>query len=215
MFRYFLLLFCIFGGALCHAQEDNQEERKTFVFSHVPQQIFNNALRFEIDIPRNDHNWITLAPEFYFRDEDFEDAFDHPDYNTLIGGGIEVFFRKYIQPSSHGEGFYIAYGGGYRFLKINTNNYLWEETPENDLNWYRRSPANYDINYHGLTAKCFGGYQMKFFDYLTGDLFIGLGMRYSIEDAPEGNFLRFNENINDYGYRGLMLVGGVRFGIMW
>jgi hypothetical protein len=56
---------------------------------------------------------------------------------------------------------------------------------------------------------------MKFFDYLTGDLFMGLGMRYSIEDAPEGNFLRFNENVNDYGYRGLMLVGGLRMGIMW
>jgi hypothetical protein len=215
MSRYLFLIVIILSGGFCRAQETNLEEQKSLAISAVPQQILNNAVRFEIDFRRAGHNWITLAPEFYFRDEDFEDAFDHPEYNTLVGAGIEVFFRKYIQPSSHGEGFYIAYGGGYRFLKINTDNYLWKKTPNNGIQWYHQNLQNYDIHYHGLSAKCFGGYQMKFFDYLTGDLFMGLGMRYSIEDAPEGNFLRFNENVNDYGYRGLMLVGGLRMGIMW
>ncbi|MFW5754206.1 MAG: hypothetical protein ACOCV9_05330 [Marinilabiliaceae bacterium] len=193
-----------------------QTERKNLIITAVPQHILNNAIRFEIDVPMsNQSRWLTVAPQFFYRAEDMDGAFDHPDYNKLIGAEIDMLSRKYLLSETDGTGFYYSYGGGYRFLKINTSNHLWQKSPDEELDWYRLNYAQYNINIHGINAKFLTGYQMTLYDNMVADAYIGFGLRYSFLDAPEGNFLKFNRNVNDYAYRGMLLVGGLRIGLGW
>jgi hypothetical protein len=206
-----LLLFL-----LCKSVSAQEADRKNMIITAVPQHILNNAIRFELDIPMaNQSKWLTIAPQFFYRGEDFDNAFYHPDFDKLIGGEIDLLNRKYFMTETHGAGFYFSYGGGYRFLKITTTNELWKKNPDQGLDWYRLNKGQYNINIHGLNAKCLAGYQMTIYDDLIADAYIGFGLRYALTEEPEGNFLKFNKNVNDYGYRGMLLVGGLRIGLGW
>ena len=213
MTRTIIILLLVTLSWTASAQETDS---KNLIVTAVPQHILNNAIRFEIDFPMaNRSKWLTIAPQLFYRAEDFEDAFNHPDYDKLIGGELDFLNRKYLVSEAHGSGFYFAYGGGYRFLKVTTTNQLWQKHPEYGLDWYRLNHEQYNINIHGINGKALTGYQMVIYDNLVADAYIGFGLRYSFTDEPEGNFLKFNRNVNDYAYRGMLLVGGIRIGMGW
>ncbi len=213
MIRTITIMILIMLAGSVSAQEP---DRKNLIITAVPQHILNNAIQFEADIPMADQSkWLTIAPSFFYRAEDFGDAFNHPEYEKLSGAGVDVLKRKYFTPETHGEGFYFSYGGGYRFLKITADEYLWKKNPSEGLEWYRMNFTEFDIKIHGLNAKCTAGYQMEIYNNLVADMYVGFGFRYAFVDEPDGNFLKFNRNVNDYAYRGMLLVGGLRIGIGW
>jgi len=192
------------------AQEGNYE----FMVMGVPQQILNNCVRIDLDIPlATDYKWLVLSPQFWFKEESLEDALEHNDYETLLGGGLDAYSKVFISRKSHGKGLYLSYGGGYRILRLSTSYFLWKKYLENDLVYYNRIPADFNVYIHGITGKAITGFQMEVAEGFFMDLFIGFGVRLSIHDNPAGSFIKYNHGTNDYGYTGTFFVGGARLGI--
>jgi hypothetical protein len=203
------ILFCALTWYI-QAQDDEIK----FMVMGVPQQMANNCIRIDLDLPlATDYKWLVLSPQFWFKEEDISDLLNHNDYNTLIGGGIDGYSKIFISRKNHGKGLYFSYGGGYRMLRLSTSDYLWEKYLENDLVYYTRVPADYSVFIHGITGKATTGFQFEATKGFLIDLFIGFGVRLSIHDNPEGSYIKYNYNANDYGYTGTFFVGGARLGI--
>lgn len=57
------------------------------------------------------------------------------------------------------------------------------------------------------------GYQKEIYEALFIDFYVGCGIKYGIYDRPSGSYKIYNQASWDYGYRGTMLVGGIRIGV--
>lgn len=193
-----------------------QEKPLSRAIMMLPQYVLNNSLRFEFDFKLDSTNtWLIIAPQFYQKHKDTDDALNHREYDQMIGAGVDILMRNYLLRNKSGKSFYYSYGLGYRYLSIQTDSYLWQPTLENGLTYYERGNSNYTLAIHGLSARCTVGFQFSIVEKLMGDGFIGLGMKYAIYDRPEGSFIKFNQNASDYGYIGTYFVGGFRLGIGW
>ncbi len=193
-----------------------QERPLTRAIMMSPQYVLNNALRFEFDFKLDStNNWLIIAPQFYQKHKDSDDALNHREYNQMIGAGVDILMRNYLLKNKSGKSFYYSYGIGYRYLNIETDSYLWETTVEENITYYQRGNSNYTLGIHGLSFRCTAGFQFSIIEKLMGDGFIGVGMKYAFYDRPEGSFIRFNQNASDYGYIGTYFVGGFRLGIGW
>lgn len=193
-----------------------QEKPMTRAIMMSPQYVLNNALRFEFDFKLDSTNtWLIIAPQFYQKHKDSDDALNHQDYNQMTGVGVDFLMRKYLLRNKSGKGFYYSYGVGYRYLDIQTDSYLWEPSVENNITFYQRGNSNYRVALHGVSIRSTAGFQFSIVDKLMGDGFIGVGMKYAFYDRPDGSFVRFNAGPSDYGYIGTYFVGGFRIGIGW
>lgn len=181
-----------------------------------PQYVLNNALRFEFDFKLDSTNsWLIIAPQFYQKHKDTDEALNHREYNRMTGAGVDILMRKYLLKNKSGKSFYYSYGMGYRYLNIQTDSYLWEPSLDNNLTFYQRGNSNYRVAVHGVSIRTTAGFQFNIVEKLMGDGFIGVGMKYAFYDRPDGSFIRFNAGPSDYGYIGTYFVGGFRIGIGW
>lgn len=193
-----------------------QEKPISHAIMMSPQYVLNNALRFEFDLKLDSaNNWLIIAPQFYQRHKDSDDALNHREYNQMIGAGVDLLMRSYLLKNKSGKGFYYSYGIGYRYLSIQTYSYLWQPTIENNITYYQRGSSNYNLAVHGVSVRSTAGFQFSIINKLMGDGFIGVGMKYAFYDRPDGSFIRFNQNASDYGYIGTYFVGGFRLGVGW
>lgn len=193
-----------------------QEKPMSRAIMMSPQYVLNNALRIEFDFKLDSTNtWLIIAPQFYQKHKDSDDALNHREYNQMIGAGVDILMRNYLLKNKSGKSFYYSYGIGYRYLNIETDSYLWEPSVDNNLTFYQRGNSNYRFAIHGVSIRTTAGFQFNIINKLMGDGFIGVGMKYAFYDRPDGSFIRLNAGPSDYGYIGTYFVGGFRIGIGW
>ena len=191
-----------------------QEKSYRYMVMGVPQHILNNSVRIEIDLAqKNSRKWLTLAPQLYYAGEDSNNNLSTQDYESLKGAGFELLSRTFLTGKNHGEGIYLSWGGGYRFVSIGIDDYIWKPYTENGLNFYRQQQAKLNINTHGLSGRVTAGYQFNLSDIMYADIFVGFGIKYTLYDRPQGSYHTFNQNSLDYGYTGTLFVGGFRLGV--
>ncbi len=193
-----------------------QEKPFRIMVMGVPQQMFVQGIRIEVDLAQaKEKHWITFAPQFYYSKDRDLGILGKSSFDELAGVGVDVFSRHYLSHSLSASGPYVSWGGGYRFLNLNTSDFLWNRFTENGLVYYRRVPANYDVQVHSSNLRGFFGWQFFFNNHLAMDFYLGFGMRYSLHQRPEGSYIKFNRSVFDYGYTGTLFVGGIRFGVGW
>ena len=208
-----VLLFLFVFTASTNAQE---KQYKAMVMG-MPQYLFTNGLRIDIDVPLNPAwKWLVISPTFYFNDNNEDNAselFNITSYEKLIGAGLDVSSRAFLNRKQHGAGFYVNYGVGYRLINITTNHFLWTPYQEDGLTYYERQMKDYDLNIHSMNGKAVIGLQQEIMPGMFFDIFMGFGIRFSVHDSPEGSFLKYNLSTVDYGYTGTLFVGGFRLGV--
>ncbi|MDP2423070.1 MAG: hypothetical protein U1C46_03005 [Bacteroidales bacterium] len=209
-----LVVLLLFSGMSCSLQA--QEKQYRFMVMGVPQQMFFHGIRIELDLAqKKEHHWITIAPQFYFSNHGSNGILSNNNFEKLFGGGIDIFSRHYLSRKKSASGAYLSWGGGYRYLNLNTTDYLWSTFQENGLVYYRRQHTNYDVQIHSLSARGVAGWQFFIQEQMAVDVYFGFGLRFSSHQRPQGSFVTYNSSAFDYGYTGTLVVGGLRFGLGW
>jgi hypothetical protein len=217
----FTLVFIFCFSVLTNAQED--EKQPNFMVFGVPQYLFTNGLRIDFDIHKKDtRNWFIVSPYYYSHNSSLdllnlsggEGYYDVYNYDKLTGGGLGLSKKIFLTKKSLYEGFYLSYGGSYKYFDIDGNSFIWVEyTGEDGLKYQEMKDIKYKLFIHSMNANAVIGYQYQVIPSLYLDFYCGFGIKYSIHDSPQNVTVKYNRGYYDYGYTGTQFIGGVRFGI--
>lgn len=179
----------------------------------VPQYLFKNGLRIDVDIAAKDHrSWWVLMPQFYIDVHDFE-SLTNKNYEQLHGFGLTIHRKGFLTGNNNAQGVYISGGIGAQHYNILTNRERWAEINDGGLNTIQLTRDNYHVYIDKVLTEVVIGYQKEITSRLYIDIYGGFGLRYSFYNQPAGSDLKFNKNITDYGYTGTAFTGGIRFGV--
>ena len=110
----------------------------------------------------------------------------------MRGVGMGIAQKIFLSKEPVSEGFYLIYGATYKYFDIDGNNFIWVEYTGGD----------------GLDYQ-----HMQVIPSLYMDFFVGFGVKYAFHQSPEHVTVKYNRGINDFGYIGTLMVGGIRIGI--
>jgi len=190
-------------------------EPKTWIMG-VPQHLFNNGIRIEIDkkIPQTNF-WLTAAPVFYYKGQRGNRLWGNYDVHQMQGLGLELFFKWYPVGLKQSGGAYLMAGGGYQMIRQEFRGYRWNSYVEDDLNWYVYDETPWNLDSHSATIKATAGYMAIADDHLALDLFIGWGFKYSQQSKPSDTYYNIFDDVYSFGGNGFLLIMGFRVGVGW
>lgn len=193
-----LLLFTVDGFG-----QDSVPDMNKTIYSFVPQYLFKNGIRIDIEKQLKNQHFIQICPVFYLSEKDEDDNFvyDNNSYTNLFGAGMHLHHKYFVAEDFKKNPLYISYGLNYNYFEID---YLDEYLDETIL-------ANASIHKMGFDVTI--GYQYFIKDVLSIDVFTGLGTRYAIMETTGDDTNRFNEGFLGYNYTGNLLLLGIRLGI--
>ncbi len=205
-------LFLATAPLFLYAQETPGIPEKKTGIGVVPQYAIMNGFRTDIDIRLNKPGqWLVFGPQFYINTGNS----DLWSYEELSGFGIDLSHRIYMKSKTQPKGPYLAYGPVLQYFSIRDNglvSYVFEESGSEYIGLH-------DDLIHTNIFK-FGGNLMIGLQALISDVFyidtyLGTGIRFSYDDRVKGLHGYYNDGWLDLGYSGTLIVGGVRFGVVF
>jgi len=193
-FLYCILAFLMLPNVSATAQVRLMEtvhDGKTLVM-FTPQYLMINQLRIEIDRRLADRHWIVFAPHYI---QNFQ------QYQRHSGLGLSVMYRFFLENSSS----YIGFGP--QITQHTFNNYAKDNFTQSDLWLYRTNIAQYGFN-------AIVGSYFRLHPHLFGDIYGGLGYRFSKSVSTDGLDHSFSNGYFSHAHTGLMVMLGIRIGIM-
>ncbi len=180
-----------------------------------PGYLFMSGLKLNLSYNAGKGNWITLSPVFYGAMRDTSNYIYEGDrsYHKLLGYGIELGHKVFLFHDIYGErakGFYFKYDFKYTYFNIKKNVYAQFENPDNSYS-YRDGEENSKIGKVG--GDIILGFQLSVKEKLFFDFYTGVGIRYSTFSSNTKKAYRYNTNVWDFGYTGIVPVFGVRIGV--
>jgi hypothetical protein len=224
MKKIVITILLIASGTLTSMKAKPPESKEyNFVIFGVPQYIVSNGLRIDFDIhKKNSSRWLILSPYYYFDRSSVDllnlggsnDDYDPYSYDQMMGTGLGIAQKIFLSKEPVSHGYYLHYGITYKYFHIDGNNYTWiEYTGEDGLPYQHMQDIEYNMNIHSVAASANLGYQYQIMPALYLDLFIGFGVKYAFHYSPEHVTVKYNRGINDLGYIGTHMTGGIRIGI--
>jgi hypothetical protein len=218
---YMLLLpVMLFQSAI--ARQPEKKEYNFLIFG-VPQYIITNGLRIDADIHRKESpHWLIISPYYYFDHVSVDLLnlggssvyYDPYSYDKMMGFGLGLSRRTFLSKEPVSHGFYLQYGATYKYFNLEGKNYTWVEYTDNDdLPYQEMRYINYYVYVHSMSASALVGYQTQILPSFYIDVFIGFGVKYAFHRSPEHVTVKYNRGVDDYGYTGTYMAGGIRFGI--
>ena len=171
---------------------DNIHDGKTMVML-VPQFVLIDQIRIEIDRRIKYRHWISYAPHYVQNNSEFQ---------THWGAGLGATYKWFIAPESP-----IYIGGGLQFTHHALENWAFDDLSRSRIWLYKT-----DITQYGINA--IAGQYIRFFPRVYGDIYVGLGYRFSTTTTSDGKPHEFYNGFFNLGYQGVMFVFGLRVGIM-
>lgn len=191
----------------------SQEQPPRILVMGVPQYLFINGLRVDMDVPSDNYRtWWVFAPQYYINVSE-PGGLNDRIFKELHGFGLSVYRKGFLSKNSNETGVYIMGGIGFQHFNILDDSEHWIDIIENGLTYKRLVNGEYHIYINKILTEAVIGYQKDISSRLYIDIFAGIGLRYSFYDQPSGNERKFNRNIFDYGYTGTAFVGGIRIGV--
>lgn len=214
----FVCLFMMLGwqGFTQTPDEVEPYRHSSFVMG-VPQHLFVNGLRIEIDKPLgNLQKWLIIAPTLYYKGKQGSWFSSRRLMDGMEGAGLDIMYRYYPSWRAGGGGGYLSAGGGIRYLNFRYSGYRWDEYRQNDLTYYRYDTGSWNRQLTTANIKFTLGYQQVFNRHFAIDLFVGAGFKYTDAKQPADVTIIFDSNDpENLDYTGLLLIGGIRFGMGW
>ena len=199
----FTSLFILAISGELSAQTDSLAFKKT-IYSFMPQYLINRGIRIDIEKQISGKHWIQICPQFYLSEKDNEDNFiyDENSFNSLIGGGLNVYHKIFAHSDFTKHGLYFSYGVTYNYFEIEY------------FDDYLGSTINAEATIHKVGFDINLGYQFMIKQIVSIDLFTGVGTRYSFMETNSDNKEKFNATYFGYNYTGNLLLLGVRIGVI-
>jgi hypothetical protein len=220
IFTITLLLSGIFFSL--RAQQPERKEYNFLVFG-VPQYIISNGLRIDFDFHQKEKpHWFILSPYYYFDHSSVDllnlggsqDYYDPYTYDQMTGIGMGISRRTFLSKESVSHGYYLQYGATYKYFDIDGNNFTWVEyTGDDEFPYQEMQDIKYNMYIHSLSACAIVGYQTQIIPSLYLDIYVGFGVKYAIHHSPEHVTVKYNRGVDDFGYTGTHMVGGLRIGV--
>lgn len=222
--KYFVgFLFCV-SMILSHAvsgQSDTLQPGR-FSIKFSPQHLLFNGIHLDAEksLGADSRHSIIFSPRLYSGKtrtlDNFTRRSDEPDdKGSVIGYGAEVLHRIYSSGTSH-EGLYFAYGVNYHYFNVEFVKEGWVQQMDEqglEVYKYRERPFNEKINRWGAVAMI-GVQRPLSVAGLLVDLYVGFGHANS-DISSDYSTERYNVNIYDFGYTGVYVLGGFKFGMMF
>jgi hypothetical protein len=193
-FAYSLFVFLLFSAVSVTAQvrmKDDLQDGNTLIMM-TPQHLYVSQIRIEIDRKINDQQWLTLAPLYI---QKFE------QYQERQGFGLVATYKYVLKNQA------TYFGGGLQFMSNSFDNYALDDLLDADDWLYRSKVMQYGVN-------VLSGYYYRLYPFLYGDIYYGVGYRFSQTTSTDGNNHNYNEGMLSPAYKGLTLVFGIRIGVM-
>lgn len=217
--KFFKIIFACFlflSSFVLKAGKEEINSNKIWVMG-VPQYLFQNGIRLEIDRQlENPHNWITISPSIYYKDKTGNWLLGTQMVNSMSGAGLDLIYRWYPHGIRKRGGMYIAAGVGYLYIAQKYSGSLWETYTENSLTYIRYLDSEWNKQIHTGNIRGTLGYQVLPAKNFAIDFYCGFAIKMSEVATPEG-YLHYQDNYNfyEFGYSGMMIIGGMRLGIGW
>jgi len=217
MMKFFTVALCIFLTfhikSYCQPgdAEDHFEGFRNAV-SILPQYVSLSGLRIDYERKLNKHNqWLVIGPQYY------SDKNGYDVYNKLSGAGLNAYFKIFLSQSQkkNENGLsrstvYFSSGPTFQYFNLTSVEEVPEEFTENGTTYIRFNPRDFHTKIYKMGANADFGFQFAF-DRFIFDLYLGMGIRFALdENGKEMDY--FNDEWLDFGYSGILLDGGLRFG---
>lgn len=211
----FLLTLLGWQGFAQSPDEVEPYRHSSFVMG-VPQHLFLNGVRVEVDKPLgNQQKWLIVAPTVYYKGKRGSWFSPRRLMDGMEGVGLDVMYRYYPSWRAGGGGGYLSAGGGVRYVSFRYSGYRWDEYLQDDLTFYRYDTGTWRRQLTTANIKFTLGYQKVFKGHFAIDLFVGAGFKQTFVKQPADVTIIFNNNPENFDYTGLLLIGGIRFGMGW
>ncbi len=191
--------------------------RKNILLAVSPFYLINKALKVDIEkkLPYQ-RQWIQVSPQFYFNSNgESYDFFDDAGYDEMIGFGIDVHHKIYMQDRELPSGVYAAYGLVYHHIALKFDGYVWENVEIDGKTYLQEAPKKAKQKNNKLGANLIFGIQpeMNSSRFIL-DFYAGIGFRYTLINTNVAFEKDFNDFYWDYGYTGTCLVAGFKLGVI-
>ena len=200
----FIWLFFLFFSYQINAQEDTLADRIIF---QVPQYMISQGIRIDLDQKINAQNqWLVISPQFYWAKNTQMYAFD-----DMIGYGLDLQHKFLLSKNQSAEGVYLGYGLTYQNYYAKYHGEDWVTYHEDGVEYQTLKEKMIKQNIFKLGPNFVMGLQVELKDFLYIDAYAGMGFRIGIHAYPGRK--KFDNNIFDPGYSGIMPLAGLRAGI--
>jgi hypothetical protein len=205
----------LFAPSLRAAEPGNGMAHKVWIMG-VPQHLFQNGIRIEIDKPlRHSNTWLTIAPSMYYREKRGNYFFGNYNVHGVAGVGLDIYYRRYMS-SAPSSGLYISAGGGYRFIRQKYIGDRWETFTEKGLSFYRYNNEPWYKKIHTANIRLVTGYQFLAAENFATDFFVGFGLRLSaFGNEDSASLVHSGGNYTNMSPNGIIVAAGVRIGVGW
>ncbi len=199
-----------------------QTANTDYIIYGVPQYLFVNGLRIDVDIRRaNENKWLVISP-YIFNDNENNNIFglntdsdlDNHHYKKMWGAGLGLSHKRFLSPGKTNNGFYFMYGLHYKYMNFSGSNYRYNSfTGDDGLQYFNYRYTDFKTNLHSLTPTACIGVTVTPVNGLFIDFFVGMGLKYSIHTSQQTPIVKYNRAVVDYGYTGTLFVPGFRVGV--
>lgn len=209
--RNLFIILLILPLSLFSQTTEKLSEAKSFSLGIVPQYTAINGLRFDLDfrLKNKPNHYIVVAPQLYISTKANWDW----DYKTMAGAGLELQHKIFLNDESVKDAIYVAYGPVFNYFSVTDEGLTAKEFIDNGGNYIGLVEQDMTTNIFKFGGNFIIGVKFTIGESLFIDPFVGLGIRFSVDDKTTGLHGYYNEWWGDMGYSGTLLVGGIRIGV--
>jgi hypothetical protein len=197
-----------------------KEQVPTIAVAIAPIQFAFNTAQIDLDLRIKERQWLTISPRLQFGSPD-EDYYYYEAMNTIRKGfGLGLNYRYFpltrsSKRNSDGLGPFIS--GGIKGMSTTYdymgNSYINYTDDYGVIGYTINSETSYVEDVSQVTFEVNIGYDLRIFDILFAEAYLGVGAKYSGYDYDGSKGLNLGENSWDTGYSGYTFTGGIRIGI--
>ncbi len=217
-----------------------QKTHERYIVSISPLRLLADhglKFNFERELPRSGH-WLGTSLTMYFAPakggsynnsdyyndrESFNSSFD--SYHRMWGVGTSIMFKNTFGL----RGWYFATGLVFDFFRVGVSTDAYVPYTEDGMRFYDYGRTIESKSYFKPTAQIYIGKHMAISERCFFDLYAGIGLSYSFyrnDDRHltnyDGYLLSYHSDyyrrrftdVGGFAYRGLVPVGGFRFGVL-
>jgi len=181
----------------------------------LPQYVAVSGIRIDYEIMTgNGEHWIVIAPQIYSNSNGYD------QFDSFDGLGLNVYYKKFLsysrQQNQNGTSrtnIYFSAGPTVQYFNMKSIEEIPEEFVEDGVSYIRFNSQEHSTKIYRLGVDANFGMQF-IFNQFSLDFFGGVGIRFALDE--NGNTMEyFNDYWTDFGYSGILLTGGIRFGLMF
>jgi hypothetical protein len=221
----FSLIYITFCNYFVIAQGGMSEH--TWRISYEPQYLIINGIKLNIEKRlQKPTDWLILSPSLYYKEYETVDISEY-DYTydngftttknikAVKGAGLTVENRLLLtSPTfSRSLGFsiapYFSYGATYTFFEITREDSGWIEIVEDGVPYMYEDFVQSKTNIHKTGLNFTLGLQAEVIEDVIAEFYLGCGIRYSFYEGDK----KYNKSSMDYGFKGVLLLGGIKIGV--